>query len=179
MSPIINLLIIFLLNILSTCLGNLKAVFLSQKAIKPVYITTFLDAIIFSYAFKLIADSSGYGYVISFALGRICGVFLANKIEKKLAIGLLEIDVHQELGSGKILADKLREIGYSVTTTIGYGEYGKQKIILTITLPRKQFQELKEILEEDEKVNMSVKTVSKTYGKIIPKIENSRVYQTT
>lgn len=166
LSPIIDLAIIFLLNTLSTCLGNLKANFLSQKALKPVYVTTFLDAIIFAYAFKLIAGSSGYGYVVSFALGRIFGVFLADKIEKKLAMGLLEIDVHKDSVAGKILADKLREIGYSVTTTIGYGEYGKQKLVLTITLPRKQFQGLKEILQQDGKVNMTVKAVSKTYGKI-------------
>lgn len=166
LSIIIELLIIFALNVFSTCLGNLKTIFLSQKNVKPVFVTTFLDAIIFAYAFKLIAGSSGYAYILSFALGRIFGVFLADRIEKKLAFGLLEINVHKHLDSGKILADKLREIGYSVTTTIGYGTLGKQKLVLSIILPRKQFPELKEILDQDGNINMSVNAISKTYGKV-------------
>jgi len=165
-STIINLLTIFILNTLSTCLGNLKNVFLSQKAIKPVYITTFLDALIFAYAFKLVAGSSGYGYILTFAMGRIFGVYIADMIERKLAFGLLEIDVYKHCEQGKILADTLREAGYSVTTTVGYGLEGKERLILNIILPRKQFPVLKEILEQDGKVNMSIKTVSKTYGKV-------------
>lgn len=163
---IIDLLIIFILNAISTCLGNLKAIFLSQKAVKPVYFTTFLDALIFAYAFKLIAGSAGYGYIVSFALGRIFGVFLADKIEKKLALGLLEIDVYKDPVPGKVLADNLREMGYSVTTTMGYGVQGKQRLVLAIVLPRKQFPALKEMLKQDGKLNMYVKSVTKTYGKV-------------
>ncbi len=44
MNIFINLTIILLLNILGSCLKNLKTVFLSQNAIKPVYITTFIDS---------------------------------------------------------------------------------------------------------------------------------------
>jgi len=161
-----ELLIIFTLYTITTCLGNLRSVFLSQQAIKPVYLTTFIDAVIFTYAFKLIASSTGYGYVLAFALGRIFGVFLADKLEKKLAIGLLEVNIYKHPESGKILADKLRNAGFSVTTTIGYGLEGKQRLILTIILPRKQFSELKECVDQDGLVNMSIKTITKTYGKI-------------
>ncbi len=163
LNTIIDLLIIFALNVFSTCLGNLKTAFLAQKAIKPVYITTFIDAIVFVYAFKLITSSSGYGYILSFAVGKIVGVFLANKIEKKLALGLIEIDVYKHPDSGKILADNLRDLGYSVTTTVGYGIDGKE-LILKIILPRKQFPDFHGIMEQYGKVNMSVKSINKTYG---------------
>lgn len=162
----INLIIIFALNVFSTCMGNLKTSFLAQKTIKPVYVITFIDALVFVYAFKLISSSSGYGYILSFALGRILGVFLASKIEKKMALGLLEIDVYKHPEPGKILADNLRERGYSVTTTLGYGIEGKERLILTTILPRKQFPEFHGIMEQDGKVNMSVKSITKTYGKI-------------
>ena len=161
-----QLLIIFTLYTITTCLGNLKSVFLSQQAIKPVYLTTFIDAIIFTYAFKLIANSTGYGYVLAFALGRIFGVFLADKLERKLAIGLLEVNVYKHPEQGKTLADRLRDAGYSVTTSIGYGVEGKHRLILTIILPRKQFSGLKETIEQDGMVNMSVKTITKAYGKV-------------
>jgi uncharacterized protein YebE (UPF0316 family) len=165
-NTIIALLVIFALNVFSTCLGNLKTSFLAQKAIKPVYIITFVDAIVLVYAFKLIAGSSGYGYILSFAMGRICGVFLANKIEKKLALGLLEIEVYKQPDPGKILADNLRERGYYVTTTFGYGIEGKERLILTTILPRKEFPVFHAIIEQDGQVHMSVKSITKTYGRV-------------
>lgn len=147
-------------------MGNLKTSFLAQKTIKPVYLITFIDALVFIYAFKLIAASSGYGYILAFALGRLSGVFVASRIEKKLAFGLLEIDIYKHPAEGKLLADSLRELGYSVTTTLGYGMEGKERLVLTAILPRKQFPDFYALMEEDGKVNMSVKTVTKTYGKI-------------
>ena len=105
---IINYVIIFALNVFATCLGNLKTTFLAQKAIKPVYVTTFIDAIVFVYAFKLVTSSNGYGYILSYALGKLLGVFLANIIEKTLAIGQLEIEVYKHPVEGKTLADSLR-----------------------------------------------------------------------
>ncbi|AHM57801.1 hypothetical protein EAL2_808p02960 (plasmid) [Peptoclostridium acidaminophilum DSM 3953] len=165
-NTMINLLIIFLLNVLGTCLGNLKTTFLAQKAIKPVYVTTFIDAIIFVYAFKLTTTSSGYGFVLAFAVGKMFGVFLGSKIEKKLAFGLFEIDVYKHPIPGKLLADNLRVQGYSVTTTLGYGIEGTERLILTIILPRNHFSDFHEMLKQHGNVNMSVKSISQTYGKV-------------
>jgi uncharacterized protein YebE (UPF0316 family) len=166
LNTIINLLIIFLLNVLGTCLGNLKTTFIAQKAIKPVYLTTFIDAIVFIYAFKLMTDSAGYGFVLAFAAGRMFGVFLGSKIEKKLALGLFEINVYKHPIPGKILADTLRAQGYSVTTTVGYGIEGTERLILAIILPRNQFEDFHKMLEQDGNVNMSVKSITRTYGKV-------------
>jgi len=165
-NTIIALLIIFTLNVFSTCLGNLKTVFLAQKAIKPVYLITFVDAMVLVYAFKLISNSSGYGFILAFALGKILGVYLANRIEQVLALGLLEIEVYKPTESGKILADTLRARGYYVTTSLGYGIEGKERWILTIILPRKEFPGLHALIEQDGKVNMSVKSITKTYGRV-------------
>ena len=51
-----QLAIVFCLNCLSTSLSTLKTMFLSNRIIAPVYITTFLDALIVAYAFRLVAD---------------------------------------------------------------------------------------------------------------------------
>lgn len=166
LNTIIDLLIIFVLNVFSTCLSNLKTTFLAQKTIKPVYMITFIDAMVFVYTCKLTANSSGYGYILAFALGRILGVFIASKIENKLAIGLLEINVFKHPEPGEILTDSLRDRGYSVTTTLGYGIEGKERLILTTILPPKQFPYFQGIIEHDGKVNMSVKSITKTYGKV-------------
>lgn len=166
LNTIINLLIIFSLNIFGTCLGTLKTTFLTQKATKLVYLTTFIDAIIAIYALKLLTNSSGYGFILAFAGGKIFGIYIANMIEKKLALGLLEISVNKHPIPGKALADILRCQGYSVTTTIGYGIEGNKRLILTTILPRKQFPNFYGTLVQDGKVNMSVKSITKTYGKV-------------
>jgi len=166
MNIFINLTIILLLNILGSCLKNLKTVFLSQNAIKPVYITTFIDSIVFFYAFKITTTSSGIAFVSVFAIGKLIGVFLGNKIENKLAYGLLEVDVYKHKEQGKALADELRNQGYSVTTTVGYGVNGLERLMLKIILPRNCFSDLHEILKTDGNVNMSIKTISQIYGKV-------------
>lgn len=154
------------MNILGSCLKNLKTVFLSQNAIKPVYITTFIDSVVFFYAFKLTTSSSGFAFILVFASGKLIGVFLGNMIEKKLAYGLLEVDVYKHKEQGKVLADTLREQGYSVTTTIGYGVQGIERLMLKIILPRNSFSDLHEILKKDGNVNMSIKKISEIYGKV-------------
>lgn len=163
---ITQLAMIFVLNAVSTSLGTLKAIFLSKQVIKPVYVTTFLDALIFAYAFKLIAESSGLLYILAFALGRIAGVFLANVIERKVAIGLLEITVYKHPQEGIALADQLRAEGFSVTTMMGHGVEGKNRLLLNIISPRRDFSELKELLFINGKVNMSIKDVTKVSGKL-------------
>lgn len=159
-------LIIFGLNAISTSLGTLKTIFLSKQIIKPVYFTTFIDAMIFAYAFRLIADSSGLLYILVYALGRIAGVFLGNFIESKVAIGLLEITVYKHPEEGKVLADQLRAFGYSVTTTVGYGIEGKNRLVLSIISPRRDLPQVRELIFSSGKANMSIKNISKVSGKV-------------
>lgn len=151
---------------MGSCLKNLKTVFLSQNAIKPVYITTLIDSIVFLYAFRLTTTSSGVAFVMAFAIGKLLGVYLGHMIEKKLAYGLLEIDVYKHAKQGKNLADTLRTEGYSVTTTMGYGYEGIERVILKVILPRKSFTALHDLLKKDGNVNMTIKTLSSVYGKV-------------
>ncbi len=161
-----QLAILFCLNCMSTSLSTLKTIFLSNRIIPPVYITTFLDAIIVAYTFRIVATSSSLSYIMVFALGRIAGVFLGNFIEEKIAVGQLEVTVYKHPEDGKVMADELRNNGYSVTTEIGYGLEGKDRLVLNIIVPRKNFPELKEAMVQYGKVNMAVKTVTKVSGKV-------------
>lgn len=163
---LIDLTIIFVLNAISTSLGTLKTLFLSKQNIKPVYITTFLDSLVFAYAFKLVSNSSGFAFILAFAMGRIAGVFLGDLIDKKVALGLLEITVYKHPAEGKAVADKLRALGYSVTTETGYGLEGKHRLVLNIITARKDFPAIQKILSDDGKMNMLVKNVTKVYGKV-------------
>jgi uncharacterized protein YebE (UPF0316 family) len=156
-----DLIIIFTLNTVSTTLGNLKTVFLSRQVLKLLYVTTF------AYAFKLIAGASGIGYIFAFAFGRLFGVFLGTTIEKRLAIGILEITIYKHVDQSILLADTLRKSGYSVTTTKGHGIQGKARLVLDIVVARKDFPELKKLLAQDGNINMFIRNINKATGKIV------------
>jgi len=169
----VNLTVVFILNTLSTTLSNLKTVFLSKGIRKPVYLTTFIDSMVFIYAIKLVTEASGLGYIVVFAAGRLLGVFLGGWIESKLSLGFLEIVIFKHLKDGKLLADELRSKGFSVTTTIGYGVEGKERLVLNIVTPSSLFVSLQSILEQYGKVNMSVKPIHNVYGKVALKNINA------
>ncbi|NLW90426.1 MAG: hypothetical protein GXY34_02345 [Syntrophomonadaceae bacterium] len=161
----VNLAIIFTLNVISTTLGNLKTMLLTKgAATRAVYVTTFIDAMVCAITLKFIADFSGVFCILAFALGRLCGVYWGNHFEKKLALGILEINIYKHPREGIALADSLREMGYSVTTYRGQGINGTDRLDLTIIIPRRELPKLREAL--GDRVNMTIKDVSKTYGKI-------------
>lgn len=162
----LGLVVIFLLNAVNVTMSNLKTVFLSKDIVKPVYVTTFIDAVVFTYSIKLVAGSSGVEYIIAYAFGRLSGVYLATWIENKLSFGVVEIIIYKHPDDGKRLADDLRCKGYSVTTSIGYGIAGKERMVLNIITPKSSLNKLQAIFEQYGKVNMAVKPVSKVYGKL-------------
>ncbi len=161
---ILNLAAIFGLNLLSTTLGNLKTILLTKRVMKLVYVTTFIDAMVFALALKCLATSSSLLFLLFFAAGRLSGVYLGSLIERKLALGTLEVSIHKHWQEGIKLADQLRTLGYSVTTFKGYGINGNDRLVITAIIPRRELVQLKPLLGSG--INMTVKDVSKTYGKI-------------
>jgi uncharacterized protein YebE (UPF0316 family) len=138
-TQLLNLAVIFALNAVSTTLGNLKTMLLNRaRDSYLIYGTTFIDALVCALTLKFIANFSSVICIFAFALGRLCGVRLANRIENKLAFGILEVNVYKHPEEGIALADKLRDEGYSVTTYIGHGINGKERLDLTIIIPRRE-----------------------------------------
>ena len=84
----------------------------------------------------------------------MCGVFLGNIIDNKLALGTIEITVNKHLDEGMMLADTLRDKGYSVTTFKVTEWKEKERLVLSIVTPRKRLAEVTDILHSDGKVNI-------------------------
>lgn len=165
---VVNLIVIFLLNAVSNCIGTLKMLFISKQMVKPVYILVFSDAMLFSYSLKLVSDSSNVIYILAFAFGKVFGIYLADIIEKKIAIGLLEISVYTDRKKGKILADFLRKKGFSVTTYIGFGMNGKGKLVINIIIKRRDYEILIDILKGfNSNISMSIAEIRAVTGKLV------------
>ena len=165
---LIDLLIIFTLNIIASSMKVLNTMFISKKIMKPVYITMFIDACVFTYALKLITDGESILFVLVFAFGKVLGAYLANLLEDKMAIGILEVSLYLNSKKALKIADTLRDMGYGVTTMKGYGSNGNPRFMLDITLERKELPLLKEFLSKwgHNNATMVIRDVKGVSGKI-------------
>lgn len=169
-----------LINAVSNTVGTLKTIFSTKRFVKPLYVVTFIDAVIFATIMKQIASGNGLYFILAFAIGKVIGVYFADKLETKMALGILEIDFYLNNKQKMIdIADSLREMGYSVNTSIIYGNKGLKRYRIEVTMLRKEVPVLHAVLRKHdyEDPTLSVKEVSKVQGKIslsgIPKEANS------
>ncbi|MGE5370845.1 MAG: hypothetical protein ACM3QZ_02545 [Solirubrobacterales bacterium] len=158
--------LIFFASLAATSLGTLSTLFLSRQVVKPVYLITFLDALIAASVLRSMSSSRGLYFIVAFALGKTVGVFVGQQLERWFAPGYVELTVYKHPDDGARLADRLRERGYSVTTQIGSGQEGRPRMVLMIFTPRRALPDVKRVLFDEGKVHMAIKPVAGTYGKI-------------
>jgi uncharacterized protein YebE (UPF0316 family) len=161
----VGILTIFFLNVFASGMKVMNTMFISRKIMKPVYLILFVDAIIFTYAIKVVTQGGSFYFIFAFALGRVVGAFIADKIENKMAIGILEVTVFTSEEKGVIIADTLRSLGYWVSSMVSFGVQGKKRITLDITVQRKELALVKEIFAkygytEASMVIRELKTIS-------------------
>lgn len=166
----IDLLTIIAINTISGAMGFLKTIFTSKKLKTPMYSITFIDAILFASILKFSSNSEGAPFIIAYATGKLFGAFLGDKLDDKLALGIIELKFFLSCKEKTVeIADELREKGFSVNTAIKYGKKGVKRFEISVTLPRKEKQTLHEILFEYgiENPTFIELDVSKVGGKMI------------
>lgn len=165
---IIGVLLVFILNVIGNSLNTIKTIFLAKNIIKPTYIIVFIDAVIFFSLVNQLSQGNSFIYVISYALGKTTGTWLGNTIEKKMALGIVQISLYAKCEKAIRIADAVRERGYSVTTYKGYGNNGNVRFEVNITLKRKEVSYLQELLRQYNinDATMIIRDVSSINGKI-------------
>lgn len=169
----ISILIIFFLNILSNFIGTLKTIFVSKQMGKYTYVVVFLDALIYSMVLKSFTSSSGFYSIMAFCFGKVVGSVLADFIEGKLALGLIEVQVY--LGDEKLISnvqETCRLAGLSVTTHEGISATGKPRYYLLIQLARKDMKKLRLILNDYgvSEPTMVISEIRSVSGKIAERV---------
>lgn len=165
---LLDLIVIFTLNIISSSMKVLNTMFISKKVMQPVYITMFIEACVFSYALKMITEGESFFFILVFAFGKVVGAYIANAIEDKIAIGILEVSLYVNGRKALKIADTLRNMGYSVTTMKGYGFNGNPRFLLDIAIERKDFPLLKIFLANNgyDEATMVIRDLKGVSGKI-------------
>lgn len=160
---------LFFITALTNILATLRTILTSKNIMNPVYILSFADAIIFAATMSKVSSSDGLQYTIAYALGRTFGVYIGNKLEEKLALGILEVDVFLNNKNKMIeVAESLREEGYTVNNYLARGNNGDRRYKVEVVIKRKEFKILEQIMEECGVIDptLKIKNLSKVNGKI-------------
>lgn len=158
-----------IITTISSSLGTLKNMLIARKQIKASYIVSFLDALLFATIMKQISSGDGFIFALAYATGKLLGAMLGNLIEKKMALGTLEVEIAVNHFDRMVcIADKLRDLGYSVETSAVFGYEGKKRYKIVVILLRKEMCILNKVLEENgyEEPTMIIRDVSSISGKI-------------
>ena len=160
---------LFLVTAFTNILATLKTILMSKKIMNPVYLLVFTDAMIFATIVSKVTSSDGIQFTIAYALGRTVGVFIGGKIEERLGLGILEVDLFlNDKNKVRSIAKRLRETGYTVNSFLAHGNNEEKRYQIEVVIKRKEFKVFEDILAEYNVVNptLKVKTLSKVDGKI-------------
>ena len=160
---------LFLITSFTNILATLKTILISKKIMNPVYIVVFIDAIIFASVLTKVISSSGMYFTLAYALGRTFGVFIGGKVEERLALGIIEVDLFLSDQQRMVeIAERLRKEGYTVNNFLARGINGERRHKVEIVMERKEFK-IFEIILKDYGIlepTLKIKNISKFEGNI-------------
>ena len=160
---------LFLVTALTNILATLKSILMAKKIMNPVYLLVFTDAMIFVTVVSKMTSSKGLHFAFAYALGKTLGVFIGGKIEERLALGILEVDIFFNNKNKMIeVAEKLREEGYTVNNYLTSGNNGDRRYKVEVVIKRKEFKILEDIMDQCDVTNptLKVKNLNRIEGKI-------------
>ena len=142
---------IFVGKIVEVSLGTLSTVLIN----KGIRIPGILVGIVEYVLWRLITTTVMIGYkedpikilflVSASAIGKYIGMIL----DEKLAFGLCSVSVYLPSGDESMkLADYLRDNGFAMTILDGHGIDDSKKYVLLLTLKRKRYKELMELISK-------------------------------
>ncbi|MBC1522494.1 DUF2179 domain-containing protein [Listeria aquatica] len=142
---------IFIVNILYVAISTVRLL-LTMKGYR--YLAAFvsmLEMIIYVVALSLVLNNlNNIANVIAYAVGYGVGLFIGMKIEERLALGYITVNVITK-EYNLDLPNQIREKGYGVTSWLANGRDG-ERMMLEILTPRKYEHKLyKQIIAIDEK----------------------------
>lgn len=153
---------------LSTILSTLRTIFIVKGISKPAYILTMVDSILFMWGTKLVVSGDGFAFIIVFALGKLIGTWVGDVLEKKIAMGTLQVTINAKGKKAIDMADMIRDMGYTVNTRKVYGMRGNERFEVCFFIKRREKDSVINLLGEQGYKNLSmvITDVNRVDGKI-------------
>lgn len=146
-SNIILIFLIFLSRIIDVSLGTIRMIFISKgfKYIAPIL--GFFEVLVWIVVVsKLMNNSTGLILYVAYAAGFAAGTFVGMKLEEKLSLGKVIIQIITQKDSDE-LTNRLNEANYPLTITDAKGKKGDVKIIFSV-INKKNLNKVVGIIKE-------------------------------
>lgn len=159
-------LLIFFARILDVSLQTLRIIFTSRDQIKLAPIVGFFEVFIWLLAIgQLFINISNILYYFAYSGGFATGNYVGIYIDRKLSIGLLNIQLIVTQNPDKLLKS-LKEAGYGLTVLSAEGYNNK---LIQLIIKRKNLKQVLEIIEQIyENAFISIQQVHSVKGGIFP-----------
>jgi uncharacterized protein YebE (UPF0316 family) len=147
MELIVQALIIFFARIVDVSMGTIRMILLVKGQRRIAALIGFFEVMIYLIVLgKVVGNINRPLLIIAYGLGYASGNFVGSKLEEKLSIGRLLVQIIvKEISCG--IVDALRAAGFGVTIFEGEGMDGSSYMLNVIT-ERKKVNQLKEIVSK-------------------------------
>ena len=148
-STLLTALLIFVARVVDVALGTVRTISIVHGRIKTAFFLGFIEVSVWLVVMAAVLHQVmnkpvlGIFYALGFSMGNVVGIFL----ERKLALGNIVLRIISP-HNGRIMAARIRELGFGVTTFEGEGMSGPVLELYTVC----QRKNLKEILNTVENV---------------------------
>lgn len=160
----LTLMAIFIAKIAHVSLGTIRIIYLTRGQSISAAIIGFFEVIIYLVALSLVlANIDQWSNILVYGLGFATGNIVGSKIEEKIAVGFVHVQIITVNNCGT-LEEALREEGYGVTSMPCYGREGAHRT-LQVLLKRKELPALlKKMKEFDPHAFISIFDTRKIMG---------------
>ncbi len=149
-SPILVVLIIFLLRVSDMSLDTIRVLFVFRGRKGLAWVLGFFQSLLFVIAItSVLANLDNPFNIIAYAAGFATGNVVGMLIENRLAVGHIHMTVISSF-SGPRIVEALRRSGYGVTEVPGRGRNGMVSV-LHIAVLRKNVMDVETIVLEMDK----------------------------
>lgn len=149
MELMVQALFIFFARITDVSMGTLRMILLVKGQRKIAAVLGFFEVMIYLIVLgKVVGNIDKPFLIIVYCLGYASGNFVGSKLEEKLSIGRLLVQIIvKEIKCG--IVETLRDAGFGVTIFEGEGMDGSSYMLNVIT-ERKKVNELKNIVNKQD-----------------------------
>jgi len=156
--------IIFFFRMIDVTMGTFRVQMIVRRQKLAAGIVGFFEIMIFILIVsKVLQDISNWMNVVAycggFAVGNIGGIYISEKISKEIiSVGIISKNKWQEI------EQKLREEGFGVTRSVGYGKDGSVQV-LRVICDRSFFPKVRDIsMEYDRTAFITSYLITGKYG---------------
>lgn len=136
MEPLLGALLIFCLRLIDVSMGTVRILMAVRGRRLLAGVIGFFEVTIFLVAISQVVTNIGNWWnVLGYAAGFAVGTMVGMTIDRKLAIGLAEVDI-VSMGKGTEIAEALRAEGYGATEFLGAGQANIVDMVRTVVRRR-------------------------------------------